>query len=88
METNLVETKNQKSEMKVLGRKGDSRYEWDIQNPDEVEAARDIFDQRVSKDKWSAFRETKRGEKGERIKEFDPDAARIILVPPIQGGNF
>jgi hypothetical protein len=50
----------------------------------ETAVAKETFDKRI-KDGWSAFRE-KIGIKGDKIKIFDPDAERVILVPPISGG--
>lgn len=78
--------KNEKNEMRSLARKGDVKIEWDINNTDEVDVARSVFDQRIEEN-WSAFRENIRGERGDRIKIFDPRAERIILVPPISGGS-
>lgn len=85
MAENDKQTKK-KSEMKVLGRRGDTALSWDINNDKEVDAAREMFDKRVKEDHWSAFKETIKYEKGERIEKFDPKAERIILVPPIAGG--
>ncbi len=42
-------------------------------------------DQRVMWDKDSKA-EGKKGDKGEQIRTFDPDAERIILVKPLVGG--
>lgn len=71
-------------ELRALSRKGDMKISWNSENETEVAAARETFEKRI-KDGWSAFRE-KFGSKGERIKIFDPDAERIILVPQISGG--
>ena len=86
MAENMDESK-QKSEMKVLGSHGHMTYQWNKDNDAEVKAARDVFDKYVKKEGWSAFRETIKYEKGVRIEEFDPKAERIILVPPITGGQ-
>lgn len=71
-------------ELRTLSRKGDMKISWNSENEAEIAAARETFEKR-KKDGWSAFRE-KLGSKGERINTFDPDAERIILVPPISGG--
>lgn len=72
------------SELRVLGKSGDTKISWDSRNEMEVAAAKETFEKRIEEG-WSAFRE-KRGIKGDKIKIFDQDAERIILVPPISGG--
>lgn len=72
-------------EIRQLARVGDMRISWNSGNEKEVDAAKDIFDKRI-KEGWTAFRE-KIGIKGDKIKIFDPDAERIVLVPPISGGQ-
>jgi len=65
---------------------GDTKIMWDSTKPDEVEAAKSTFDKLVAKG-YIAFRaEGRSGEKGEKIKTWDPNAERLILVPKIQGG--
>lgn len=72
-------------EIRVLARVGDMKISWNPANEREVAAARESFERRI-KDGWAAFR-AKLGSKGERITKFDPDAERIIFVPPISGGG-
>lgn len=72
------------SELRVLGKGGDIKMSWNTRNEMEVEAAKETFEKRI-KDGWSAFKD-KSGLKGEKIKIFDVDAERIVLVPPISGG--
>ena len=74
------------SEMSVMGRSGDTKTIWDPSRPDEVAAARGTFDELVGRKKYLAFKVKKDGEKGRKIKTFDPDAGKIILVPPMMGG--
>lgn len=71
-------------EIRQLDKIGDMKISWDVENDKEVSAARETFDKRI-KEGWTAFRE-KMGVKGDKIKIFDPDAERIVLVPPISGG--
>lgn len=71
-------------EIRQLAKVGDMKVSWNSENEKEVTAAREIFDKRI-KESWTAFRE-KFGSKGEKIKIFDPEAERIVLVPPISGG--
>ena len=70
----------------TLDRTGDQRVMWDADSAEEVAAARDTFD-RLTKAGYLAYRaEGKKGSQGEQIRKFDPDAERIILVRPHQGG--
>lgn len=72
--------------MSTLDHDGDQRVMWDRTQPDEVAAARRTFDD-LRKKGYAAYRaEGKRGDRGEVIREFDPDAERIILTKPLQGG--
>jgi hypothetical protein len=65
---------------------GDQRIMWDRNNADEVTSARRTFRELTGKG-YSAFvAEGKKGDQGKRLTEFDPDAERIILVRPNQGG--
>ncbi len=72
-------------QLRQLSRKGDVNISWDSENETEVSAAKKIFDEKI-KEGWAAFAEKKLGGKGDRIRTFDPDAERIVLVPPIAGG--
>jgi hypothetical protein len=59
---------------------------WDRTQPDEVAAAKRAFDD-LKKKRYLAYKaEGKKGERGELLREFDPDAERIILVRQVQGG--
>jgi hypothetical protein len=73
-------------EIAVMDHTGDTKVIWSRDNADEVEAAREQF-KRLKKKGFAAFKVVgKSGEKGEQIDEFDPNAERIILVPPMAGG--
>jgi len=69
----------------VLDGTGDTKVIWDPKNPDEVEAAKAQFDV-LRKKGFLAYTVNKKGDKGEVITKFDPDAEKIILSPPIAGG--
>ena len=69
----------------VMGKEGDTKVIWDASKPDEVESARRTFDD-LKKKKYIAFKVKKDGSQGEVISEFDPDAEKIILAPPMSGG--
>jgi hypothetical protein len=72
-------------EICILDMTGDTKVIWDPTNADEVAAAKQQFDTLKSKG-FLAFAVKKDGSKGERIKEFDPTAEKIIMSPqPISG---
>lgn len=72
-------------ELCELNVNGDTKTIWDSENADEVENARRVFND-LKKKGFSIFRVDKKGEKGERMHEFDPDAEKMIAVPRIAGG--
>lgn len=73
-------------EAQTLGIEGDVKTMWNADVSTEVEAARAQFDG-LRRQGYLAFRVTgKDGTKGEQMREFDPDAERIIFAPPMQGG--
>ena len=72
-------------EMATLSRSGDVRVMWNPDVPAEVAAAKKSFKDLLSKGHL-AFAVKKDGDKGSQIREFDPDAEKIILAPPMRGG--
>ena len=64
---------------------GDIKLIWDSENEDEVELVKKQF-REAKKKGFSPFAVKKNGQKGERIEEFDPEAEKIIMVPPVAGG--
>lgn len=72
-------------ELIVLDHTGDTKIVWDSDRPVEVEEARATFD-RLRKKGYMAYKVDKKGEKGEVIREFDPDAEKLILAPQTVGG--
>jgi hypothetical protein len=72
--------------MAVMGRSGDTKVIWSADNEDEVANARRTFDDLVTKRGFAAFAVGARGNKTDRVREFDPTAEKIIIVPPMQGG--
>jgi hypothetical protein len=70
----------------TMGCSGDTKVIWDADNADEVAAAQRTFDD-LKKKGFLAFAVTgAKGAKGDQIREFDPEAERIIMAPPMQGG--
>lgn len=72
-------------ELSVLDRTGDTKLIWDSAQDDEVEAARRTFNDLKAKG-YLAYSVNKKGDKGEVMKKFDPDAERIIMAPALVGG--
>ena len=81
-----LETTRHTGMMHTLDRTGDTRVMWDKDIPDEVAAARTQFRDLTRKGYLAYRAEGKDGHQGTQIREFDPDAERIILVKPNQGG--
>jgi hypothetical protein len=72
-------------QLRVMGVEGDTKLIWDKAKRAEVDAARKLFAELKDK-RYLAYAVKKSGEKGEIIREFDPDAEKIIMAPPIVGG--
>ena len=64
---------------------GDTKIIWDKDKPDEVEAAKAVFDKLKAK-KYQAFSVKEEGKKGKQIFDFDPSSEKIIMAGPVQGG--
>jgi len=74
-----------KHEMEILDSTGHTRITWDADKADEVTNARRTYDDLRAKG-YRAFRVKKDGGEGEAMREFDPHAERMIMVPPLVGG--
>lgn len=75
-----------RGEMAVLDHTGDYKIIWDADVPAEVEQARKTFYELKSKG-YAAFKvKGEAGAQGEQVREFNPDAERLIMVPAMQGG--
>lgn len=65
---------------------GDTRIMWDADRPTEVDAARAAFDAARSRG-YLGYSVSESGERGnEVIREFDPEAEKIIMAPALRGG--
>ena len=73
-------------ELAVMGRQGDTKIIWDKHRPEEVENARRTFDEIRKKGYLAYAVRGREGEKGSQIHEFDPEAERLIMAPPMRGG--
>jgi len=74
-----------KGEMRIMGVDGDLKVIWDSEKEAEVKAAKKQFEELTAKG-YLAFKVKKDGEQGEKMKEFNPDAEKMILVPILKGG--
>lgn len=75
--------------MAIMGRKGDEKMTWDAKNDIQVNRAREKFAEYKKKGYRIYVSKDIAGQrKGEEMLEFDPQAERIIVVPPMQGGAY
>lgn len=72
-------------EMAVLDSTGDTKIIWDSSKPDEVDAARAMFET-LTKKGYRAFSVKKNGDTDKIVSEFDPTIEKLIMVPRIVGG--
>lgn len=75
--------------MHKMNRKGDMNISWDKNDPRDVALAKNAWDHAHSRDggRMIGYRVVgEDGKRGEVVREFDPNAERLILVPQIQGG--
>ena len=74
------------NEMAIMGSSGDTKIIWDPDKFEEVENARRTFNDLVKIKKYAAFAVGRKGQKEDRITEFDPAEAQMILIPQMAGG--
>jgi len=73
-------------ELCILDESGDSRVQWDRNNPEQVAAAKKKFDELRAKG-YLLYKVDSRGKQsGEVITQFDPTAERIIGHARMIGG--
>jgi len=73
-------------ELAIMDRTGDTKILWNRHDPNDVAVARAAFREARSKGFLIYRAEGKDGHQGEQINEFDPDAERLIAIPPMVGG--
>ena len=74
------------SMLAIMDMTGDSRHMWDKTKPGEGSAARAMFDKMKGQGYLAYKAVGDKGDKGEQIHTFDPEAERIIMSPPMAGG--
>lgn len=78
---------SEQNEMRILDVTGDTKLKWDPNIPEEVEAARKMFNEMTKTKRYLAFSVNKKDAgKGEQIREFDPSIKAMILSPALVGG--
>jgi hypothetical protein len=73
------------NEFKVLDPNGHTRTTWDASSPEEVENARRIYNDLMSRG-YRAFRMEGGAGEGVPRRTFDPKDKETLLVPPIRAG--
>jgi acetyl-CoA carboxylase beta subunit len=74
------------SELCILDESGDSRMQWDRNNPQQVAEAKARFNELKAKHYLAYKVDPASGGQGEVIHDFDPKAERIILHQQNVGG--
>ena len=78
----------------IMGRSGDAKVAWDVAEPAQVETAMEKFKElksmgylsfRVAPENGGADRQLEAYEPSQ-IDVFEPDAERILMIPPVMGG--
>lgn len=82
---NNLATAQKEYSLCVIDTTGDTKYIWDIDNEDEIEVARNTFNQLKEK-RYIAYSVGRNGKKDEIINSFDPALGKIIMIPPVVGG--
>jgi cell division septation protein DedD len=73
-------------EFAVMGPNGDTKHMWDRTKPVEIDAARELF-KKLRKEGYLAYKVVgEKGDKGEMVTEFDPEAGAVIFSPALKGG--
>jgi hypothetical protein len=69
----------------VMSHEGDSRMQWDPEDPAQVAKVEAEFNALRAKG-YAAYTVNSKGDKGTIIQKFDPLAERIIMALPMVGG--
>lgn len=70
--------------LQVMDTKGHTEIAWDSDKPIDVKIAKQAFEIAI-REGYNAFR-VEGEDRGERIREFDPKAEKIMMVPQLVGG--
>lgn len=84
--TDVMEEKVVTGGIYLLNMKGDAKFTWNKDVPAEVNAARNHYNELKASARYMSYNVVEGGGRGEVIREFDPEAQAIIMVPQTQGG--
>lgn len=74
-----------KHQLLILNHTGHAHHIWDPSRPAEVEAARAMFDSLRAKG-YVAYTVKEDHTPGDSMREFNPQAGKVILRPGVAGG--
>lgn len=74
-----------KREMSIMDPTGHTTHGWDPCVEAEVDEARAMFTRMTDKG-YRAFHVTDDGEQARPMRDFDPDAEKMLLIPQLKGG--
>lgn len=72
--------------MKVMDPTGHTEITWDSDVPAEVAVAKAAFKELTENKGYQAFRVGENGQRDERLRTFDPEAEKILMIPQLKGG--
>lgn len=72
--------------MKVMDPTGHTEITWDADVPAEVAVAKAAFKELTEQKGYQAFRVGRNGRQDERMREFDPEAEKVLMIPQLKGG--
>ena len=84
-EATLSDVPEGRKVLAILDSTGDTRIIWDPDNEDEVANARETFNRLVKKG-FQAYSVKRDGKKNAVVRDFDPEAEKLILAPALVGG--
>ena len=69
----------------IMDRNGDTRHEFDQNNPASLESAMERFD-RLTSQGYRAIALKKNGNSGRLLDGFEPQVERTLFIPQLKGG--
>ncbi len=71
--------------MKVMDQTGHTEISWNAEVNAEIEVARAAFEE-LTKKGYQAFSVGENGKQDQRLRTFDPEAEKILMIPQLRGG--
>lgn len=71
--------------MQIMDITGHTTITWDSSKPVEVDVAKQTFE-KLTREGYNAFRVEGENNQGSRMREFDPKAGKVMMVPQLVGG--